>query len=264
MGEKLVTMRASDFELLVFDWDGTLMDSVASIVACTRATMVELGLGEASEATIRGTVGLGLRETLDALVPGCDDELYGTILGCYRRHWVETWRDQPVLFPGVRCMLDELARDGYLLAVATGKSRRGLEHALDATSLRGRFHATRTADEAASKPHPQMLLDILDELGVRPAAALMVGDSIYDLQMAASAGTHAVAVLSGAHSREELAAEAPRTLLTRTADLPEWLTSASRQIAGPTPSSAVQTHAGSPSPLGDRPPRAFRSPARRT
>jgi phosphoglycolate phosphatase len=233
--EKMKTMRDSDFELLVFDWDGTLMDSVASIVACTRAMMVELGLGETTEAAIRGTVGLGLRETLDALVPGCDDELYGTILACYRRHWVETYRDQPVLFPGVRGMLDELARDGYLLAVATGKSRRGLEHALDATSLRGRFHATRTADEAASKPHPQMLLDILDELGVRPAAALMVGDSIYDLQMAANAGIHAVAVLSGAHGRDELAAEAPRTLLSRTADLPEWLASASRRSAGPEP-----------------------------
>jgi phosphoglycolate phosphatase len=214
---------ALDLRLLVFDWDGTLMDSVGSIVACTRAVIGELGLGDAPEATIRGTVGLGLRETVDSLVPGCDDELYDVILACYRRHWVETYRDLPLLFPGVRPMLGELARSGYLLAVATGKSRRGLEHALDQTGLRGQFHATRTADEAISKPHPQMLLDILAELGVRPAAAVMVGDSIFDLQMAASAGAHAVAVLSGAHGREELAAQRPRTVLDRVVELPEWL-----------------------------------------
>jgi phosphoglycolate phosphatase len=224
-------MRHSTLELLVFDWDGTLMDSVGSIVGCTRAVITELGLGEADETTIRGTVGLGLRETVESLLPGCDDALYEVVLECYRRHWVETFRDRPLLFPGVRGMLAELARSGYLLAVATGKSRRGLEHALDQTSLRGHFHATRTADEALSKPHPQMLLDLLDQLGVRPRAALMVGDSIYDLRMAAQAGAHAVAVLTGAHGREELAAEAPRVLLDRVADLPEWLANESRLAA---------------------------------
>ncbi|HYL04958.1 MAG TPA: HAD-IA family hydrolase [Thermoanaerobaculia bacterium] len=219
-------------QLLVFDWDGTLMDSVGSIVACTRAVIDELGLGKAREAEIRGTVGLGLRETVDRLVPGCGDELYDVILACYRRHWVATYRDLPLLFPGVRGMLGELAQSGCLLAVATSKSRRGLEHALDQTGLRGQFHATRTADEALSKPHPQMLLDILDQLGVRPAAAMMVGDSIYDLQMAASAGTDAVAVLSGAHGREELAALGPRALLDHVAELPGWLAGESRDAAG--------------------------------
>jgi phosphoglycolate phosphatase len=216
-------MRDSTLKLLVFDWDGTLMDSVGSIVGCTRAVIAELGLGEADEATIRGTVGLGLRETVDTLVPGCDDALYDVILECYRRHWVATFRDRPLLFPEVRGMLGELARSGYLLAVATGKSRRGLEHALDQTGLRGEFHATRTCDDALSKPHPQMLLDILEQLGVRPRAAVMVGDSIYDLRMAANAGTHGVAVLSGAHGRQELAAEAPRVLLERIGELPAWL-----------------------------------------
>lgn len=216
-------MRDPALKLLVFDWDGTLMDSVGSIVGCTQAVIAELGLGEADETTIRGTVGLGLRETVDTLVPGCDDALYDVVLECYRRHWVATFRDRPLLFPGVRGMLGDLAQAGYLLAVATGKSRRGLEHALDQTGLRGHFHASRTADEALSKPHPQMLLDILDELGVHPRAALMVGDSIYDLRMAANAGTHGAAVLSGAHGREELAAEAPRVLLEQIAELPAWL-----------------------------------------
>jgi phosphoglycolate phosphatase len=216
-------MRDPALTLLVFDWDGTLMDSVGSIVGCTQAVIAELGLGEADETTIRGTVGLGLRETVDTLVPGCDDALYDVVLECYRRHWVATFRDRPLLFPGVRGMLGDLAQGGYLLAVATGKSRRGLEHAFDQTGLRGDFHASRTADEALSKPHPQMLLDILDQLGVRPRAALMVGDSIYDLRMAANAGTHGVAVLSGAHGREELAAEAPRVLLEQIVELPAWL-----------------------------------------
>ena len=216
-------MRDSIIELLIFDWDGTLMDSVGPIVACTRAVIGELGLGSPAEATIRGTVGLGLRETVDLLVPGCDDQLYERVRACFRRHWVETYRDLPLLFPGVPDMLGDLARAGFLLAVATGKSRRGLEFALDQTGLRGHFQATRTVDEAISKPHPQMLLDILDQLGVRPHAALMVGDSIYDLQMAANAGAHAVAIVSGAHGREELAAHEPRAVLDRVAELPAWL-----------------------------------------
>jgi phosphoglycolate phosphatase len=216
-------MERGPVELVVFDWDGTLMDSVGAIVLCTQAVLGELGLAVPAAETVRGTVGLGLRETMDVLVPGCDESLYGAVLDCYRRHWVETYRDAPVLFPGVRGMLAELAAAGYLLAVATGKSRRGLEFALDQTGLRGRFQATRTADEAFSKPHPQMLLDILAELGVAPRAAMMVGDSIYDLQMAVNAGSGAVAVLSGTHTREELAAHAPLALLNRIAELPAWL-----------------------------------------
>jgi phosphoglycolate phosphatase len=234
-------MRDPALKLLVFDWDGTLMDSVGSIVGCTQAVIAELGLGEADETTIRGTVGLGLRETVDTLVPGCDDALYDVVQECYRRHWVATFRDRPLLFPGVRGMLVELAQAGYLLAVATGKSRRGLEHAFDQTGLRGDFHASRTADEALSKPHPQMLLDILDQLGVRPRAALMVGDSIYDLRMAANAGTHGVAVLSGAHGREELAAEAPRVLLEQIVELPAWLANESGMPAAAKPEEAAET-----------------------
>jgi len=239
-------MRDPALELLVFDWDGTLMDSVGSIVGCTQVVIAELGLGEADETTIRGTVGLGLRETVDTLVPGCDDALYDVVLACYRRHWVATFRDRPLLFPGVRGMLGDLQQAGYLLAVATGKSRRGLEHAFDQTGLRGHFHASRTADEALSKPHPQMLLDILDQLGVRPRAALMAGDSVYDLRMAANAGTHGAAVLSGAHGREELTAEAPRVLLEQIIELPAWLASES----GPAAAEAAKT--GKPAAAADR------------
>jgi phosphoglycolate phosphatase len=219
-------MTGRKLDLVVFDWDGTLMDSVGSIVGCTRQALRELGLGVPAEARVRATVGLGLRETMDLLVPGCDEGIFDTVRECYRRHWIATYRDRPLLFPGVREMLAELAAAGYLLAVATGKTRSGLDFALDQTGLRATFHATRSADEAPSKPHPQMLLAILDELGVAPAAALMVGDSIYDLQMAANAGSAAVAVLSGTHSREVLAALAPRALLNEVAELPAWLAAA--------------------------------------
>src|ERR1700720_129374 len=237
-------MRDPALELLVFDWDGTLMDSGGSIVDWTQAVIDVVGLGEAGETTIRGTVGLGLRETVDTLVPGCDDAPYDGRRECYPPHWVATFRDRPLLFPGVRGMLGDLAQAGYLLAVATGKSRRGLEHAFDQTGLRGHFHASRTADEALSKPHPQMLLDILDQLGVWPRAALMTGDSVYDLRMAANAGTHGVAVLSGAHGREELAAEAPRVVLEQIVELPAWLASESGPAAATAASEAGGRGAG--------------------
>lgn len=211
------------FRLLVFDWDGTLMDSIGSIAACTRAVVRELGLREVSEETIRGTIGLGLRETMDVLSPGCDDAMLGRIVDCYRKHWTAAFRDLPLLFAGVGEMLRDLAAEGYLLAVATGKSRRGLDYALDQTGLRETFHATRTADEAISKPHPQMLLDILDDLGVAPREAMMVGDTTYDLEMARSARMAAVGVCTGGHPREELERLGPLACLDRVIELVPWL-----------------------------------------
>lgn len=211
------------FRLLVFDWDGTLMDSIGPIVACTQTTIRELGLGELPERTIRGTIGLGLRETIDILSPGCGEDLYGEILDCYRKHWVATYRDMPPLFAGVEGMLRDLAADGYLLAVATGKSRRGLEYALEQTGLREVFHATRTVDEAFSKPHPQMLLDILDDLGVPAREAVMIGDTTYDLEMARSARTPSIGVCTGSHSREELESLEPVVCLEQVVELAPWL-----------------------------------------
>lgn len=212
--------------LLAFDWDGTLMDSVGTIVACTQEVVRELDLGELPEERIRGTIGLGLRETIELLVPGCGDALFESIIGSYRRHWQATFRDGPMLFSGVGEMLRGLAEEGYLLAVATGKSRRGLDHSLEQTGLRDLFHATRTADEALSKPHPQMLLDILDDLGVRPAEAVMVGDTTFDLEMARNAGTGGIGVCSGSHCREELQRLMPLACLERVVELPGWLAAA--------------------------------------
>jgi len=211
------------FRLLVFDWDGTLMDSIGTIVACTLAAVRELGLREVPEETIRGTIGLGLRETVDVLSPGCDDELLERILKSYRKHWAATYRDLPLLFAGAGEMLHDLAAEGYLLAVATGKSRRGLDYVLEQTGLREVFHATRTADEAFSKPHPQMLLDILGDLGVPPREAVMIGDTTYDLEMATSARMAAVGVCSGGHRREELERLGPLACLDRIVELAPWL-----------------------------------------
>lgn len=216
--------------LLVFDWDGTLMDSVGTIVACTQAVIRELGLRELPEEKIRGTIGLGLRETIDFLVPGCDDALYETIIEAYRRHWYLTFRDTPVLFAGVEAMLRGLAEEGYLLAVATGKSRRGLDFSLRQTGLADLFHSTRTADEAFSKPHPQMLLDILNDLGVRPAEALMIGDTTFDLEMARNAGTGGIGVCTGSHCREDLQRFAPLACLERVVELPGWLAAAREPV----------------------------------
>jgi phosphoglycolate phosphatase len=214
---------ANPFRLLIFDWDGTLMDSIGTIVACTKAAVRELGLREMSDETIRGTIGLGLRETIEVLSPGGGEETFGRILECYRKHWTATYRDMPLLFPGVGEMLRGLAAEGYLLAVATGKSRRGLEYSLHQAGLRGLFHATRTVDEAFSKPHPQMLLEILDELGVAPEDAVMIGDTTYDLEMARSARTVAVGVCSGGHGREELERLGPLACLDQIVELAPWL-----------------------------------------
>lgn len=221
-----MSLSVNSFRLLVFDWDGTLMDSIGSIVACTRATLEELGLPGLPDEKIRGTIGLGLRETVDVLWPGGGEEVFTQVLECYRKHWLATWRDLPLLFEGVPEMLQELAADGYLLAVATGKSRRGLDHVLEQTGLAGVFHATRTVDEAFSKPHPQMLLDILDELGVPARDAVMIGDTTYDLEMARNAGTASVGVCTGSHCREELERLGPVACLEGVVGLREWLVGA--------------------------------------
>ena len=213
----------SRYRLLVFDWDGTLMDSIGSIVACAHAAAVELGMPPAPEAELRAAVGLGLADTIQRLAPGADPDQARWMIEAYRRHWLETYSHRPRLFPGAAEALAELDRAGYLLALATGKGRRGLDLDLVATGLAGRFLATRTADQAPSKPHPQMLLELLDELGAGAGESLMVGDSRWDLEMAASAGVPAVAVATGTWSRDELAGYGPVATLGGVVELPGWL-----------------------------------------
>lgn len=211
------------YRLLVFDWDGTVMDSISSIVACMQATVERLGIDPIPDERIRRAIGLGLHDTLDMLVPGADERLRGRILDCYRQLWFSSFRHRPEPFSGVPQALSALAEAEYLMAVATGKGRRGLDRDLETTGMGRLFHASRTADETFSKPHPRMLEEILDELGTRPDEALMVGDTTYDLEMAKNAGVSSVAVTCGSHCREELAGLEPLACLGSVLELEAWL-----------------------------------------
>ena len=208
--------------LIVFDWDGTLMDSEAQIVQAMQAAIGDLALEPRDRAQCRNIIGLGLREAIDALYPGRDDAFLQTFVERYRHHWFRAGHVS-ALFPGARETLQLLDEAGFLLAVATGKGRAGLDKVLDHTGLGGLFAATRCADETRSKPHPQMLCEILDELDVAPQQALMVGDTEYDMEMAVRAGVGPVAVRYGVHPPERLQRHRPLVCLERISELPDWL-----------------------------------------
>jgi len=216
---------ALPFQLLVFDWDGTVLDSVSAIVACTRQTLEELSRPALPDQQIRDLIGLGLRETVEVLCPGCDDSLFGEVLATYRQLWHATYNKMPTAFPGVPETLSCLKAEGYLLAVATAKSRSGLSADMERSGLAPLFDATRTVDEARSKPDPQMVLDLLDEMGVLARQALVIGDTVHDLQMARNAGVVGVAVTSGAQPADVLASARPEACLADLTDLPAWLES---------------------------------------
>jgi len=207
--------------LLVFDWDGTLMDSEAQIVACLHAAIRDLSVAPMDDETVKNVIGLGLREAIDTLVPGRDAAFHEAFVGHYRRHWFSSGASQ--LFDGVTDMLTLCRQQRLLLGVATGKARRGLERVLGETGLGGMFDATRCADEAPSKPHPQMLIDVMQALGVRPQQTIMVGDTEYDMAMASNAGAAKIAVTCGVHSGERLARHTPLASLQHVAELPGWL-----------------------------------------
>ncbi|MFN7960103.1 MAG: HAD-IA family hydrolase [Thermoanaerobaculia bacterium] len=211
------------FDLLVFDWDGTLMDSVASIVACMQHAAEDCGLGPASEERVRRMIGLSLVEARSAMGFDVSDELWAQVIDRYRHHWFAGYRDRHEAFPGAEPALAELSRRGYTLAIATGKGRRGLERDLETTGLGRYFVATRTVDEAPSKPHPQMLLELMAELGAAPQRTLMIGDTVYDLEMATNAGAASLAVASGAEAEGELLARGPLACLREVGALPAWL-----------------------------------------
>lgn len=210
------------YELIVFDWDGTLMDSAAAIVRAIQAASRDLGLTEPSEATARHVIGLGLADALQHAVPDLQPEHYPKMVERYRHHYLS--RDHELtLFEGVQNLIGELESAGHMLAVATGKSRIGLDRALAHCGLQARFHASRCADECFSKPHPQMLEELIGEFAVNPENTLMIGDTSHDLQMATNAGVAALAVTYGAHPAEQLAAHAPLACLNSVEELSAWL-----------------------------------------
>ncbi|HTY98397.1 MAG TPA: HAD-IA family hydrolase [Rhodocyclaceae bacterium] len=209
------------FELIVFDWDGTLLDSAAAIVASIQAAARDLGLEEPSDERARHVIGLGLVDALSYALPDLEPSRYDEVAASYRRHYLA--QDGSLsLFGGVDELVRELAAE-HLLGVATGKSRLGLRRALDQSGLGPYFQATRCADECYSKPHPQMLEELMAELGVTPSATLMIGDTTHDMQMARNAGVPALAVTYGAHGRDQLAAEGPLDCVAAVPDLAAWL-----------------------------------------
>ncbi len=212
------------FDLIVFDWDGTLMDSEARIVNCLQAAFADLGVPPPVREAARDVIGLGLDEAILRLLPGADPQTCQALVIGYRRYFLELDPTPSVLFPGAQATLEWLLAQGYRLAVATGKGRIGLDRALTDTGLGALFHATRCADETLSKPNPQMLLELMDELGTAASATLMIGDTEYDMQMANNARTKSLAVSYGVHARERLMRHDPLDCLDDIADLPGWLT----------------------------------------
>lgn len=215
-------MAEHNFDLIVFDWDGTLMDSAAAIVRAMQAAARDLDLPPPPEERARYVIGLGLGDALRHAIPELEEADYPRMVERYRHHYLSSDHELS-LFEGVDALIDALAGRGHLLAVATGKSRVGLNRALGHTGLERYFHATRCADECFSKPHPAMLEELMDELGAAPERTLMIGDTTHDLQLAANAGVAAVAVGFGAHDDAQLRRYAPLYIAPSTPALHAWL-----------------------------------------
>jgi phosphoglycolate phosphatase len=205
--------QARKFDLLVFDWDGTLIDSAAAIVAAIQAAISELNWEPRSENVLRNIIGLGWREACRHLYPEYPDSEFERLQALYKSHFYTGLRRPSALFDGVAELLQMLTDQGYLLAIATGKSRAGLNRDLQQTGLLRWIVTSRCADETTSKPHPQMLLEIMDELMIEPSRTLMIGDTEYDMEMARKAGTAAVAVSYGVHGAERLLVHQPLACL---------------------------------------------------
>ncbi len=213
---------ARQFDLLVFDWDGTLLDSAESIVGAINAACRDIGISAPSDERARHVIGLGLHAALRHAVPDLPEERYPEMVERYRHHYLSHDHELQ-LFDGVAELISGLATAGFRLAVATGKSRHGLQRALRLSGLGAYFHASRCVDECFSKPHPQMLEELLDELAVDRMRALMIGDTTHDLQMANNAGVACLAVAYGAHPAAALDALQPLARLDNLPELSEWL-----------------------------------------
>lgn len=217
-------MSRQKISLVVFDWDGTVMDSTANIVACMRQSLQDVAAPVPPDVTLQGTIGLALAEGFRRVLAATAPELAAAAVERYRHHWIRDYRHRSIPFEGVETMLGELAEKGHYLAVATGKGRVGLDRDLERMGFEKRFLTTRTVDEAPSKPHPGMLLSIMDELGVSASETLMVGDTSFDLEMAKNARVASLAVLCGSHTEEELRRHSPLACLENTAEVSAWLT----------------------------------------
>lgn len=214
--------RPRAYDLVVFDWDGTLYDSTALIVRCIQDACADLALPVPGPAAASYVIGLGLHDALAHVAPTLDPARVPELGQRYRHHYFARQHELS-LFEGALPLLADLKSRHHWLAVATGKSRQGLNEALAHSALHGLFDATRTADETASKPHPLMLQELMAEFGVAPERTLMIGDTTHDLQLAENAGTHSVAVSYGAHEPDSFAAFPTRFVAHSVRDLHDWL-----------------------------------------
>ena len=209
------------YSLIVFDWDGTLIDSASTIAECIQQAASDIGLEPPSREQATHVIGLGLHDSLRLAVPQLRPEQYVEFVGLYRKHFLAR-EDRMRLFPGVEDLLKKLSKD-RTLAIATGKSRRGLDRALEATGLRAYFSGSRCADETHPKPHPAMLLELMEECSIDKGETLMIGDTSHDLEMARGAGVDALAVTYGAHAEAALRACGPLGCVPDVEALRQWL-----------------------------------------
>jgi len=201
------------------------MDSESRIVNCMQAAITDLGLPDRTRDQLKNVIGLGLREALHTLYPESDAGQLADLVERYRHHFLYEDTTPSELFTGVNEMLSSLNDAGYFLAIATGKARPGLNHALASCDVGHLFHASRCADETRSKPHPQMLEELLDYFAVDPDESIMIGDTEFDLEMATNAGTHSLAVCYGVHDRERLLNHTPLACVEDVKELHTWLSS---------------------------------------
>ena len=220
------TSRTSSrqFDLIAFDWDGTLFDSTAIITRCIQEAVRDVGGTVPTDEAASYVIGMALMPALAHAAPDVPKEKYPELGERYRYHYVTHQRDIS-LFDGVLPMLADLKARQHLLTVATGKSRKGLDEALHAVELRGMFNGSRTADETRGKPHPQMLNELIAEFGARPERTLMIGDTTHDLQMAVNAGCLSVGVSYGAHEPVAFEVLKPRFVAHSVRELHDWLVS---------------------------------------
>ena len=215
-------MRPRQFDLIAFDWDGTLFDSTALIARCIQAAVIDVGGLPPTREAATYVIGMGLMQALEHAAPDVSPEKYPLLGQRYRHHYMAAQNDLS-LFEGVLPMLAELRQHHHWLAVATGKSRRGLDEVLDTVALKGVFDSSRTADETAGKPSPVMLHELMREFGVQPERTLMIGDTTHDLQMAINAGCASVGVSYGAHEPATFAELNPLHVAHSVRGLHDWL-----------------------------------------
>lgn len=213
----------TEYKLVIFDWDGTLMDSIARIVSSMQAAARNCQLTIPTVKSVEDIIGLSLPKAIDILFPGASQTDITALLGQYKFQYVEGDRTPAPLFEHALTLLNALHDDNKLLAVATGKGREGLQRVFSATQTEKYFHASRCADEARSKPDPQMILSLLAELNVTPEQAVMIGDTSHDMKMAQAAGIDRIGITLGVHNREVLSQYQPIAIVDSLVELQQLL-----------------------------------------